>query len=87
MVVDNDSVYVMNESREIFRVDKNACNIFGSLRAQSSGYDDNATIEILDSSGTKIADIGSQPLSTAAVPSYIRKREGTTFVYTKGSIM
>lgn len=87
LVVDNDSVYVMNESREIFRVDKNACNIFGSLRAQSLGYDDNATVEILDSSGTKIADIGSQPLSTAAVPSYIRKREGTTFVYTKGSIM
>ena len=84
--VTDDEVRVNNGLKNIFVVNRNTCSINGSLKAQSSSYYDPASIEIIDHSGTKIADIGSYPLSTAAMPTYIRNSDNTSFVYTKGSV-
>lgn len=84
--VTDDEVRVRNGSKDIFVVNRNACSINGSLKAQSSSYYDPAAIEIIDHSGTKIADIGSSPLSTSAIPTYIRNSDNTSLVSTKGSV-
>ena len=84
--VTDDEVRVKNGSKDIFVVNRNACSINGSLKAQSSSYYDPAAIEIIDHSGTKIADIGSSPLSTSAIPTYIRNSDNTSLVSTKGSV-
>ena len=84
--VTDDEVRVKNGSKDIFVVNRNTCSINGSLKAQSSSYYDHAAIEIIDHSGTKIADIGSSPLSTSAIPTYIRNSDNTSLVSTKGSV-
>lgn len=84
--VTDDEVRVRNGSKDIFVVNRNTCLINGSLKAQSSSYYDPAAIEIIDHSGTKIADIGSSPLSTDAIPTYIRNSDNASFVFTKGTV-
>ncbi len=86
--VNEDSVAVINDTtkKEVFRVNKNECIINGSLKSQSSGYYDNASVEVISSDGEKIADIGSQPLSTLAMPTYIRNTSSSSIVDKKGSI-
>lgn len=71
---------------DYFKVGNGTCEITGKLTAKAAGYSDNAYFQIVDSSGTKIADIGSQPLSTGAVDTYIRKANGQDYISAKGSI-
>lgn len=75
-----------NLGEQIFSLTKNSCDIVGSLKAVSRSYYDPAAISVIDSSGTKIADIGSQPISTTNIPTYIRKADGQQAFYGKGSV-
>ena len=71
----------------MLEIKNNTCTINGSLRARAKDYYSGSFVSIEDSSGTMIADIGSTPLSTGAIPTYLRQTDDVGIFDAKGSVM
>ena len=71
----------------MLEVSNNRCKINGSLSTRAESYYDGSFVSIEDSSGTNIIDIGSTPLSTAAIPTYLRQTKSSDIIYKKGSAL
>ena len=71
----------------MLEVANNTCTINGSLRAKAKNYYSGSFVSIENSSGTMIADIGSTPLSTGAIPTYLRQADNVSMFDAKGSVM
>lgn len=84
---DDISFWIGNNEKKMLEVSNNGCKINGSLSTRAESYYDGSFISVEDSSGTNIIDIGSAPLSTAAIPTYIRQIESSEMFYQKGSVM
>ena len=85
---DKSSFWIgINENNKMFNISGDTCIINGSLKSKAKSYYEGSFVSVEDSSGTVIADIGSSPLSTAAVPTYLRQTESVSAFYAKGSIM
>lgn len=84
---DENSFWIGTENNKMLKVTANTCEINGSLHAKAKDYYSGSFVSVEDSSGTIIADIGSAPLSTAAIPTYLRQEESLEMFYKKGSIM
>lgn len=81
------SFWIGTESNKMLEVANNTCTINGSLRARAKDYYSGSFVSIEDSSGTMIADIGSTPLSTKAIPTYLRQTDDVGVFNAKGSVM
>lgn len=81
------SFWIGTESNKMLEVANNTCTINGSLRARAKDYYSGSFVSIEDSSGTMIADIGSTPLSTKAIPTYLRQTDDVGVFDAKGSVM
>lgn len=81
------SFWIGTESNKMLEVANNTCTINGSLRARANDYYSGSFVSIEDSSGTMIADIGSTPLSTKAIPTYLRQTDDVGVFNAKGSVM
>ena len=84
--VEYDKISVVDGVTKVFEVTPTSCHINGSLSAKSTGYWGSAAIEILDYSGTKIADIGSKPISPSSIDTYLYKSDATSVIHKKGSM-
>lgn len=72
----------------MLEIDGNTCKINGSLSVKSDSYfNDNSFISVEDSKGIAIADIGCRPLSTDAIPTYLRQADNVSVFNAKGSAM
>lgn len=71
----------------MLEVDGNTCKINGSLSVKSNSYFDKSFISVEDSKGITIADIGGTPLSTVAIPTYLRQSNNVSVFNSKGSAM
>ena len=81
------SFWIGTKSNKMLEVANNTCTINGSLRARAKDYYSGSFVSIEDSSGTMIADIGSTPLSTKAIPTYLRQTDDVGVFNAKGSVM
>ena len=81
------SFWIGTKSNKMLEVANNTCTINGSLRARAKDYYSGSFVSIEDSSGTMIADIGSTPLSTKAIPTYLRQTDDVGVFDAKGSVM
>ena len=81
------SFWIGTKSNKMLEVANNTCTINGSLRAKAKNYYSGSFVSIEDSSGTMIADIGSTPLSTGAIPTYLRQTDDVGIFDAKGSVM
>ena len=81
------SFWIGTKSNKMLEVANNTCTINGSLRARAKNYYSGSFVSIEDSSGTMIADIGSTPLSTGAIPTYLRQADNISMFDAKGSVM
>ena len=81
------SFWIGTKSNKMLEVANNTCTINGSLRARAKDYYSGSFVSIEDSSGTMIADIGSTPLSTKAIPTYLRQTDDVGIFDAKGSVM
>ena len=81
------SFWIGTKSNKMLEVANNTCTINGSLRARAKDYYSGSFVSIEDSSGTMIADIGSTPLSTGAIPTYLRQTDDVGIFDAKGSVM
>ena len=81
------SFWIGTESNKMLEVANNTCTINGSLRARAKDYYSGSFVSIEDSSGIMIADIGSTPLSTKAIPTYLRQTDDVGVFDAKGSVM
>ena len=81
------SFWIGTKSNKMLEVANNTCTINGSLRARAKDYYSGSFVSIEDSSGTMIADIGSTPLSTRAIPTYLRQTDDVGVFNAKGSVM
>lgn len=81
------SFWIGTKSNKMLEVANNTCTINGSLRARAKDYYSGSFVSIEDSSGTMIADIGSTPLSTGAIPTYLRQTDDVGIFDSKGSVM
>ena len=81
------SFWIGTKSNKMLEVANNTCTINGSLRARAKDYYSGSFVSIEDSSGTMIADIGSTPLSTGAIPTYLRQTDDVGVFNAKGSVM
>lgn len=81
------SFWIGTKSNKMLEVANNTCTINGSLRARAKDYYSGSFVSIEDSSGTMIADIGSTPLSTGAIPTYLRQADNISMFDAKGSVM
>ena len=81
------SFWIGTKSNKMLEVANNTCTINGSLRARAKDYYSGSFVSIEDSSGTMIADIGSTPLSTGAIPTYLRQTDDVGVFDAKGSVM
>ena len=81
------SFWIGTKSNKMLEVANNTCTINGSLRARAKDYYSGSFVSIEDSSGTMIADIGSTPLSTGAIPTYLRQADNVSMFDAKGSVM
>lgn len=81
------SFWIGTESNKMLEVANNTCTINGSLRARAKDYYSGSFVSIEDSSGTMIADIGSTPLSTKAIPTYLRQTDDVGVFNAKGNVM
>ena len=81
------SFWIGTKSNKMLEVANNTCTINGSLRARAKNYYSGSFVSIEDSSGTMIADIGSTPLSTGAIPTYLRQTDDVGIFDAKGSVM
>lgn len=84
---DQSSFWIGTKSNKMLKVTANTCEINGSLHTKAKDYYSGSFVSVEDSSGTSIADIGSTPLSTAAVPTYLRQLDNISMFDAKGSIM
>ena len=84
---DDISFWIGNNEKKMLEVSNNGCKINGSLSTRAESYYDGSFISVEDSSGTNIIDIGSAPLSTAAIPTYIRQTKRSEMFYQKGPVM
>ena len=81
------SFWIGTKNNKMLEIKNNTCTINGSLRARAKDYYSGSFVSIEDSSGTMIADIGSTPLSTKAIPTYLRQTDDVGVFNAKGSIM
>ena len=81
------SFWIGTKSNKMLEVANNTCTINGSLRARAKDYYSGSFVSIEDSSGTMIADIGSTPLSTKAIPTYLRQTDDVGVFDAKGNVM
>ena len=81
------SFWIGTKSNKMLEIKNNTCTINGSLRARAKDYYSGSFVSIEDSSGTMIADIGSTPLSTGAIPTYLRQTDDVGIFDAKGSVM
>lgn len=84
---DESSFWIGTESKKMLEVDGNTCKINGSLSVKSNSYFDKSFISVEDSKGITIADIGGTPLSTVAIPTYLRQADNVSVFNSKGSAM
>lgn len=81
------SFWIGTKNNKMLEIKNNTCTINGSLRARAKDYYSGSFVSIEDSSGTMIADIGSTPLSTKAIPTYLRQTDDVGVFNAKGSVM
>ena len=81
------SFWIGTKNNKMLEIKNNTCTINGSLRARAKDYYSGSFVSIEDSSGTMIADIGSTPLSTGAIPTYLRQTDDVGIFDAKGSVM
>ena len=81
------SFWIGTKNNKMLEVANNTCTINGSLLARAKDYYSGSFVSIEDSSGTMIADIGSTPLSTKAIPTYLRQTDDVGVFNAKGSVM
>ena len=85
---DESSFWIGTDSKKMLEIDGNTCKINGSLSVKSDSYfNDNSFISVEDSKGIAIADIGCRPLSTDAIPTYLRQADNVSVFNSKGSAM
>lgn len=85
---DESSFWIGTESKKMLEVVGDTCKINGSLLVKSDSYfNDNSFISVEDSKGVTIADIGCRPLSTDAIPTYLRQDDNVSVFDAKGSAM
>ena len=85
--VDQTSFWIGTKNNKMLEVTPTNCTINGSLRARAKDYYSGSFVSIEDSSGKAIADIGSTPLSTNSLSTYLRQTDDIGIFEAKGAIM